>query len=213
MDSDLMKAQPERQPEKIKASVTLDDHEPLPEPTSDGSFRKLAVALAAAAVIGLGALFGVGFVGSGDNVSADDLARIEREFAVASQTPLMLGEVSKDQVPQKVSELGLAGPDAQRMVEDIQSGKSRMLLLGLVDYAAEDGDIVSVSSGGLAVEVALFKGVNMVAIPVAGSGPAEVTVTGVYDGGGGITISGSGPNGQLPLPAMTVGQSVSFSVQ
>lgn len=196
-----------------RQAVEKAEPKPQIEVKNQGSGKVMAgIMLAAALAVGsLGGVFLTG--GSGDSLSLAEQERISREFAAASQAPLLLGEVSKDQVPEKVAELGLPTVEAERLIQDIGTGKSRMLLLGLVDYASEDGDIVRITSGGLSVEVSLFKGVNMVAIPVAGDGPAEITVTGVYDGGGGITISGSGPNGQLPLPLMSVGQSVSFTVQ
>lgn len=210
-DKDLSRIQTDiRKPEAPRSE---------PNPKTDGPETgfggdKIKMALLGAALVA-GSAIGFLFTGTsgGDSMTFSERDRVQREFLVASQQPLVLGEVSKDQVPEKVAELGLAPQDAQKLLADVNDGKSRMLILGLVDFASEDGDIVSVSSSGLTVEVPLFKGINVVAIPVAGSGPAQITVTGVYDGGGGITVSGSGPNGQLPLPVMLVGESVSFNVQ
>lgn len=210
-DKDLSRIQTDiRKPE-----VAPSDPNPKTDSPKTGfGGDKIKMALLGAALVA-GSAIGFLFTGTsgGDSMTFSERDRVQREFLVASQQPLVLGEVSKDQVPEKVAELGLAPQDAQKLLADVNDGKSRMLILGLVDFASEDGDIVSVSSSGLNVEVSLFKGINVVAIPVAGSGPAQITVTGVHDGGGGITVSGSGPNGQLPLPVMLVGESVSFTVQ
>lgn len=102
---------------------------------------------------------------------------------------------------------------AEMLKANVTSGKSRLLMLGLTDFAVEDGDVVQVAGGGLTLQVPIYNGTNFVVIPAPAEGAVDVTVTGVADGGGGITINGFGPNGVLPLPTMAVGQSVSFQVQ
>ena len=49
------------------------------------------------------------------------------------------------------------------------------------------------------------------AIPVAD--PAQVTMTGLHDGAGGITVAVMSGSDRVPLPRMRVGQTVSIPVK
>lgn len=63
---------------------------------------------------------------------------------------------------------------------------TRLVWIDLWDFADQDGDIVEISSAGYKVQVNLLKTPNRVAVPVNFS--HIVTLTGVTDGGGGITL-------------------------
>lgn len=80
----------------------------------------------------------------------------------------------------------------------------------LWDFADPDGDIIHVSSAGYEIDVPLQKIQTRIAVPVDGS--KAVKISGVRDGGGGITLglqSGAGP---VSLPVLTVGQLITLPI-
>jgi len=74
----------------------------------------------------------------------------------------------------------------------------------LWDTEAEDGDVVRVDSGGYSRTVTLSHAPVAFAIPVPLDG--MVQLTGVHDGGGGITVGASSGQRVLALPLMSTGQ-------
>lgn len=80
----------------------------------------------------------------------------------------------------------------------------------LWDSMEQDGDIVRVASAGYSVDVPLLKQQTMVMIPVDGS--RLVQLTGVTDGGGGITVGIQNGDGQVSLPVLSGGQVLSLPV-
>lgn len=80
----------------------------------------------------------------------------------------------------------------------------------LWDFAAQDGDVVRVSSAGYEVDVPLLKSPATIAVPVDAS--RSIQLTGVRDGGGGITVGvQSGPE-NVSLPVLTEGQAFRLPV-
>ncbi|KAA0677655.1 hypothetical protein [Roseomonas genomospecies 6] len=100
----------------------------------------------------------------------------------------------------------------EEMKKAVLDGKVQMKALGFWDDVVVDGDVIQVSANGMAVQVALVNRVQYVMIPVGG-GQTVVTVTGVIDGGGGVTQGIMTPGGVMPAPYLEEGQSLTFAVQ
>ncbi len=75
------------------------------------------------------------------------------------------------------------------------------------DIYDEDGDIASVTAGGMTQRVVLTRTPVRILIPYIPGQP--VFVTGERDGmGGGVTLAVELSTGPLPLPPLAVGQTV-----
>jgi hypothetical protein len=93
----------------------------------------------------------------------------------------------------------------------VNSGKMKIGLVTVSDSDAEDGDWVSVMSGGFRQDVRLFKQPLTVAVPYLPGQP--VRVTGLVDGdGGGITVAVHVGANVVALKPLRVGESVEVSV-
>ncbi|MBI5785325.1 MAG: hypothetical protein HZA64_07710 [Rhodocyclales bacterium] len=82
--------------------------------------------------------------------------------------------------------------------------------LTLWDFAAQDGDIVRVSSAGYEIEVSLLSQPTTVPIPVDGS--RVIKIQGARDGGGGITLGIQNGTQPISLPVLKPGQVLNLPV-
>lgn len=102
----------------------------------------------------------------------------------------------------------------EELKKAVQENRVQMKALGFWDDVIIDGDVIVVSGGGVTARVPLVKRVQYVMIPVpVGGGQTVVTVTGVIDGGGGVTQGIMTPGGVMPAPYLEEGQSLTFAVQ
>lgn len=101
----------------------------------------------------------------------------------------------------------------ENLTQQIEDGQVRMVAFSLFDDRAQDGDVVTVHGYGFAYTVPLYHTPTWVQIPVPMNGPGSVTITGTYDGGGGITLGVGVPGTTLPIPALYPGQSLTLPVQ
>ncbi|WP_290702866.1 hypothetical protein [Amphritea sp.] len=69
----------------------------------------------------------------------------------------------------------------------LEETKTELVWIKLWDFASQDGDIVEIESAGYRVQVLLKKEPAVIAVPVRKGG--QVTMKGVSDGGGGITVA------------------------
>lgn len=86
----------------------------------------------------------------------------------------------------------------------------RLAEVSLFDTHAEDGDIIAVESAGYRREVVLTKTPQLITIPVDST--ALFRITGVRDGGGGITLGLRGSSQQVMAPIMSEGQTISLPI-
>ncbi|HZR04164.1 MAG TPA: hypothetical protein VFA81_13455 [Burkholderiales bacterium] len=91
-----------------------------------------------------------------------------------------------------------------------QISSLRLVSVSVWDTDAADGDVVAITSAGYRREVVLSKTVQVVTFPVDST--ATVQVTGIRDGGGGITLGLRGPSQELLMPIMSEGQTISLPV-
>lgn len=76
------------------------------------------------------------------------------------------------------------------------------------DSQAADGDKVRVSANGYTEEVLLTKSPITVLLPYNRIGSNEVTITGVFDGGGGVTLGVISSGSKVPLSPLVPGSNV-----
>jgi hypothetical protein len=95
--------------------------------------------------------------------------------------------------------------------ESISSGGPVLTTILIFDFAAEDGDVMRLSSGRFSIEVTLTKAPQAITVPVDAT--RTVTFTGVRDGGGGITGAiRTSTNKIIEIPAWDSGQFVQVPV-
>ena len=86
----------------------------------------------------------------------------------------------------------------------LEKGERDLVAIRLWDNYDEDGDILSVQSDGVTVVVPISHLPTTVFIPYKTGTP--LIISGVQDGGGGITAAIETQSGPIPLPIMGVGQ-------
>ncbi len=164
-----------------------------------------------------------------DNVQQSEVQKRADDFATIS--PLQLTAVPAAQTTVAIGKMGLTAPESAALAAQVGSrstappaatGQARQprpaqqqQRMGLVEIAlwdthAPDGDIVLVTSGGYSREVLLTKTPTVVAVP--GSGAGTIQVTGLKDGGGGITLGIKGATESVMIPIMSVGQTIALPV-
>jgi len=97
--------------------------------------------------------------------------------------------------PAGVSPQGTAGTETPRLVE-----------FAVWDTHVADGDTITVTSAGYARDVVLSKQLQQVVVPVGSNG--QITITGLRDGGGGITLGIKGMQQEELKLIMSEGQSI-----
>lgn len=160
-----------------------------------------------------------------DWVSQAERDELQRNFAAAAPLELprvpaerldaALGQMKLPAVEAESLRRGLAGPASLAPVavaapapatepaaQPVQDAP-HLVELTLWDTQAPDGDVVAVTSGGYSRQVMLTRTPQVIAIPVIGR--TSVKITGIRDGGGGITLGLRGQH-QLLMPIMSEGQ-------
>lgn len=209
-----------------------------PEPQREKP-RKSSLSLAlitAALIIGLGGwgltqLFDGGNSGGAvATATADNLTQAEKD-ARAQQFSAVpryaLRRLDATEARSVIQNLPL--PDAQKaaLTENIapatpagqtqpaqpawENGGQQMVELVLWDNVAEDGDVVQVSSLGYSQTITITHAPQTVYFPAQYDVP--VTITGIHDGGGGITLGFTGSGQPVSLPVMAEGQVISLYLQ
>jgi len=170
------------------------------------TWKTLAIAVAVAAGIAVGALF---FGGGGtDQVTDRERSRIQAEFNALG--PVQLAAVAAADRDRALDSMAL--PPAQRaaVATAVDQGQVGLVWITLWDNYAADGDRVQVSSDGLTLPVSLVNAKTTIAIPLPASG--VVNLTGVYDGGGGITVGVLSGGQAVKVPVMAPGQQIGIPV-
>lgn len=201
---------------KFETNLGVEQPQPTQEGPKDPKKRSsLLTALAVVLALG-GAVFGGSLLGhsSPDSVDAKTAQQWQQEYQtqVAGHV-LAVEQVSQSDVAKEIATMKLDARSEAQLKADIQSGKMRLVRLGLLDNCTVDNDMVEVSSGSFRRVVDLTDSVTMVAVPVPATGPANILIRGAHDGGGGITVSAVANGRNLHLPVMSVGQAVPVVIQ
>ncbi|MCA0871437.1 hypothetical protein LCL97_11415 [Seohaeicola saemankumensis] len=169
-----------------------------------GSFAALALA---------------GFLAFDGGPAADNVTNAEMQDRTAAyQTLVASPGLALSRVSAEDIETAIAGmPDTvskeqrEQLRSDIDSGRVKLAWLTLWDTHAEDGDILRFeSTASFPIEVMALNAKTTIAIPYPADG--NVVVTGVRDGGGGITIALESGATQIAWPTMAPGDTLNLPV-
>jgi hypothetical protein len=108
-----------------------------------------------------------------------------------------------------LAQLDLPEADKARLKEKLADGSVRLAAVTLWDNHAEDGDVVDLAAAGFSQRLTILHKPKIFFLPLQPGG--SVLITGVRDGGGGITLGVSTILGPVPLPPLAVGQSVEIT--
>jgi hypothetical protein len=92
----------------------------------------------------------------------------------------------------------------------LQADSTGLVWVSLWDFASPDGDVVHVSSAGYEMDISLQKLQNKIAIPIDAT--RTVKLTGVHDGGGGITLGIESGSTSVFMPVLKEGQLLTLPV-
>jgi hypothetical protein len=153
-------------------------------------------------------------IGSGDRVARAETEQRERDFVRVQ--PMVATPVSPSEVPAAINRLPLKDAERSAMLGALHSDTTvpapasrpaaplRLIQLTVWDTHRQDGDVAAFSTGGFRIDVPLTKAPQLITIPVDASN--AVRVSGVRDGGGGITLGIRGSAGAVLMPIMSEGQ-------
>lgn len=136
--------------------------------------------------------------------------------SVPSQVPLQLSELGPGivtpidpnngaAVAAAIAKLRLSEAQRDQFKQDVLAGSRRLGWIVFMDSMDEDGDVIAVEAGGIVQHVALTKAWIPVAVPLDSG---RVVITGVHDGGGGITVAVATRSGPTPLRILLPGESI-----
>jgi hypothetical protein len=184
--------------------------EPQPEPASSRAgfgFGKGVIGTAALLVAGAIAvgLLPLPDLGTSPQALPVPLA-IEQPVAQPNRGPSLIRPVLATELQKAIDAMHLPDSEKARLRVEVDLGKTRVGWVTVSDSVEEDGDWVTVSSGGFAQDIRLFHRPTTIAVPYTPGVPA--TVTGKIDGGGGITVAVHVGGSIFPLAPMQVGTSV-----
>lgn len=173
---------------------------------------KPLLALAVAGAVGLGALFA--FQGGGDSVTDEETrSRTAAYQTLSAGAGLPVQFVAPGDIDDAIAGMPESVTTEQReqLRAEISEGRTKLAWLTLWDTHAEDGDILRFdSTSSFPVEVTALNAKTTIALPFPADG--NVVVTGVRDGGGGITIALESGATQIAWPTMQPGDTLNLPV-
>lgn len=179
---------------------------PLPKAWSRSKI--LVAALAAIGIIGFG--MSTFFGEKSDHIPESIKAQLQENFT--HMQPISLPKVSTADTPRILDSMKL-DPASKRDLEKTlqnttQEEPTELALVKLWDFAAEDGDIVEVSTAGYQIQVPLKNTPVEIAIPIDKT--HTLALKGIQDGGGGITLALSSDAAGIQLPLLSPGQTITI---
>lgn len=171
--------------------------------------KPLAVAVALTAIIATGAVI---LMPTEESLTpAEEAARIT---AFESAQPMRLEPVNLADPAEREEALSVMNlkPEERKALENnLLAQAERLVWLDVFDDCQEDGDIVHVKSSSFQQQVAIFHAPRRLAVTLAPSEKA-IALTGIRDGGGGITVSVRVQGRMVPLPRLSPGQTMMIPV-
>lgn len=183
--------------------------EPLPQRQRQYKATISGTLLVAALITGLLG-WGLGaWLSPIDNLSQQEIVQREQLFASRMQ-PFSIPVLDKDEVLQQVQQLPLSGEQQSNLLAQLlkSNANTRLVALTVWDDVAPDGDVIQISSAGYTQSVTLSKSPQTLHFPVSEERP--VVITGIHDGGGGITLGFTGSGQPVALPVLAEGQSLNI---
>lgn len=166
------------------------------------------VATAVAAALG-SAWYGVPASEQGD-VPLTQAALTERQSAFAAQGPVAFSAVPAAEQERALAGMKLSADEQAALTRDIARPEHRLVYITVWDDRVEDGDALKFESAGFTQQVALTKAPQRFAVPVSNN---IITLRGVRDGGGGITLGAQADGGAILVPILTPGEAVDVPVR
>ena len=168
-------------------------------------------AKAVAAAVVAGAVAATVFPATDDLTPAQDQARIDA-FQAAIPLPLPLVNLADPAERQAaLRSLRLTPAEVRPLEYNLQTATERLVWITVFDDCREDGDIVEIRSLRYRRDIPMVHAPTSIAVPVSAAEQA-ISLTGVYDGGGGITVA-IRLNGQMvPVPRLRPGQTLSIPI-
>lgn len=163
--------------------------------------------LLAAAAVAVMAIAGATYFGMSGGPAEDNVSDQQKQAWAAgflAARPFHVPRVTAAEIPAALALMQLPPAESQSLKAQIDNNQVKLIWVTLWDTMAEDGDTVQLDSGGYRTVVKLKNAMQKVAVPEPENG--IITVTGVYDGGGGITVGMISGDQPVNLPIMDVGQ-------
>ena len=196
--------QPVNRPQAAPQATPQAKPQAAPQLLPSIATRAKAVAAAVVAV----AVAATVFPATDDLTPAQDQARVDA-YQAAIPLPLPLVNLAERQAA--LRSLGLAPAETRTLEHNLQAATERLVWLTVFDDCREDGDIVEIRSLRYRREVPIVHAPARMAIPVSAHEQA-ILLTGVYDGGGGITVAVRIEGRTVPLPRIRPGQTLSIPI-
>lgn len=204
-------AQPQPVPRQQQASQPTSEAQQSDQEEKPRLFSKLGLTIGGvilALVVGAGLYF---TGSSSDDPTPAQIAQMESSWAAALQNKVSLPSVQPQDLAEALTTMKLPEKEREALQAEISDGQIDLVWVTLWDNMVEDGDVVSLHSDGVTIVVPLLKKPTRIALPRPTKG--VINLTGVRDGGGGITLGlMSGPD-QVLIPPMAPGQVVGIPVR
>ena len=160
--------------------------------------------LVAAAALGVLAIGGAGILFA-QNMKSDDLSPQEaQQRADGFKGTLSLPPVPASERDAAYQSMVLTPEQEKLLRQDVEDGKTKLVWFTIWDDQVEDGDQVQVSSGGYSVDLNLYSQPARLGMVLGADG---LTITGIGDGGGGITMGIQETGSVAYTPVLALGQS------
>lgn len=185
--------------------------QPIPQPVAQllPKLKPLAVAVALTAIIATGAVL---FLPTEESMTpAEEAARVT---AFEAAQPIALEPVNLADPAEReeaLSVMNLKPEERKALEKNLSAQAERLVWLDVFDDCQEDGDIVNIQSSSFHQDVAIFHVPRRLAVTLALSEKA-IALTGIRDGGGGITVSVRVQGRIVPLPRLSPGQTMMIPV-
>lgn len=133
--------------------------------------------------------------------------------------PVAPADLDRAKTQAAVSQLkaGKIPPELERAPQSVRDavrdGRMSLFTVRLMDFVAEDGDIVDVYVDGQPVgQLQLSNTGNVLSIPLTPGKQHSFGVTAVHDGGGGVTFGAQSSAGEMTTRIMGVGESETWTI-
>ncbi|GHU29565.1 hypothetical protein AGMMS50256_14730 [Betaproteobacteria bacterium] len=174
-------------------------------------FSLAAAGMILAVAIGAGVYFNSEPAVVPDQPTQAQIAEMHASWDAASAARISLPAVKKEEQKEALAQMPIAEKDKQVLQAELDTGKTSLVWLTVWDNMAEDGDIISLRSDGLTLTVPILLKPQRIAMPRPASG--VINLTGVKDGGGGITLGLMSGNDQVLMRPLSVGERVGIPVR
>jgi hypothetical protein len=192
----------------------------MPEAEAGGEVSRSAVSrwmaglllgVALLASLQLFDLTGAGTAALTDRVTPQQAQQIQSQFS-RTRGGLLPADLTKPRERENVkAAMPLPVNEAEQAIALAQRGERAIGWITLWDNFQQDGDVVSITAGGITQVVPIFN--QPTAVPVVYVPGQPLLIHGVNDGGGGITVAVELTTGPVALPPMAVGQVIELPVQ